>query len=183
MNTIKEQDLIKLTALLEHTQEFIAYFELADTKMMHWKQCIEQQTQNHNQRVQQQIQNMHFELSAFREAVTELNHHLAALDANEFQQITKAYCSQLEKISTITLAKHTKRFNILQLRTISIALITTLLSTLTIGFYLNHELPGTTKPKIMSKQEADKILILACPRLTQQQKNKILHEAVDNNRS
>lgn len=41
MEQMKEEDLKRIKQLLEKTGEFVAYLELADTKMMEWKQDID----------------------------------------------------------------------------------------------------------------------------------------------
>lgn len=67
----RDQDLIKIKELLRHTGEFIAYFELAETKMIEWRNDIEQQALAHQQRAQQQIQSLHNELDALQEVLTQ----------------------------------------------------------------------------------------------------------------
>lgn len=67
----QDQDLIKLKELLHHTSEFIAYFELAETKMIEWRHDIEQQAKAHQHKAQQQLQSLHHELDALQEVLTE----------------------------------------------------------------------------------------------------------------
>ena len=43
MERIDEQELERLKKLLSQTSEFIAYFELADCKMLQWRQDVELQ--------------------------------------------------------------------------------------------------------------------------------------------
>jgi HD-GYP domain-containing protein (c-di-GMP phosphodiesterase class II) len=70
MSPLQEQDVIKLKELLQYTSEFIAYFELAETKMMAWRQDIEQQGQTQHKLIQQQIQNLHHELESLIDVLT-----------------------------------------------------------------------------------------------------------------
>ncbi|WP_028388944.1 hypothetical protein [Legionella fairfieldensis] len=67
----RDQDLMKLKELLRHTGEFIAYFELAESKMMEWRHDIEQQAQAHQHKAQQQLQSLHNELDALQEVLTQ----------------------------------------------------------------------------------------------------------------
>ncbi|BCA97124.1 hypothetical protein TUM19329_34850 [Legionella antarctica] len=53
-----EDDLIRLKELLRHTGEFVAYFELAETKMIEWREEIEQKAtllSQHSQRLQNEF--------------------------------------------------------------------------------------------------------------------------------
>lgn len=60
MEHYQEDDLVRVKELLQRTGEFIAYFELAETKMMDWRQEIEQQAS----RLELHNQTLHHELSA-----------------------------------------------------------------------------------------------------------------------
>lgn len=42
MDVEQDNDLIRMRELLQRTGEFIAYFELVETKMLHWRQDMEQ---------------------------------------------------------------------------------------------------------------------------------------------
>ncbi|RUR20565.1 hypothetical protein ELY21_00305 [Legionella sp. km535] len=43
MEQYQDNDIVRVKELLRHTGEFIAYFELAETKMLEWREEIEQQ--------------------------------------------------------------------------------------------------------------------------------------------
>ena len=62
-----EKDLIRVNELLRHTGEFIAYFELAESKMIEWRDEIEQQSS----RLHQQTQTIHHELTAVHELLSQ----------------------------------------------------------------------------------------------------------------
>lgn len=52
MDKQDDQDRLKIQALLERTGEFIAYFELAETKMLEWRQQIEQRENALNTKIE-----------------------------------------------------------------------------------------------------------------------------------
>lgn len=62
-----DDDLNRIKELLRHTGEFIAYFELAETKMLDWRIEIEQQAA----RLGQQAHTLHNELSSVSELLSE----------------------------------------------------------------------------------------------------------------
>lgn len=63
----QDQDLAKLKELLHHTSEFIAYLELAESKMIAQQHYLERQTQVNNQTMQQQLQALHNELAPLQD--------------------------------------------------------------------------------------------------------------------
>ena len=71
MEHIEEQDVLKLKELLRRTGEFIAYFELAETKMIEWRQDIEQQALKQQQQFQQQLHALQTEFASFHEILTQ----------------------------------------------------------------------------------------------------------------
>ncbi|MCP0914765.1 MULTISPECIES: hypothetical protein [Legionella] len=71
MEHIGEQDLIKLRELLRRTGEFIAYFELAEAKMLEWRQDMETRAANQQQQFQQQVHTLQTELNAFQETLSQ----------------------------------------------------------------------------------------------------------------
>lgn len=71
MEHIQEQDLARIKELLRHTGEFIAYFELAESKMIEWRHEIELQIKSQQQRDEQQLQKLHNELEALQEVLTQ----------------------------------------------------------------------------------------------------------------
>ncbi|MDP1603481.1 MAG: hypothetical protein Q8M03_09480 [Legionella sp.] len=71
MENLHDKDINKLKELLRHTGEFIAYFELAESKMIAWRQDIERQSQLQEQKIAQQLQTLHSELDALQEVLTE----------------------------------------------------------------------------------------------------------------
>jgi len=62
MEPYQEDDLVRVKELLQRSGEFIAYFELAETKMMEWRQEIEQQAgllQSHTNTLQKELASVH----------------------------------------------------------------------------------------------------------------------------
>ncbi|KGP62339.1 hypothetical protein EP47_13200 [Legionella norrlandica] len=67
MERYQEEDLVRIKELLRHTGEFIAYFELAETKMMEWRDEIEQQAA----RFQLMTQSLQNELTAIQNVISQ----------------------------------------------------------------------------------------------------------------
>lgn len=138
MEYMADQDLSKLKELLRHTGEFIAYFELAESKMIEWRQDIEHQAQIQEQKVQQQLHKLHNELEALQEVLSQAGlarfrltaettlkqgeEHLAALQMagvqlvheisekhNEFSRLTEKSLAQIEQYAAEALVKIDKQ--------------------------------------------------------------------------
>lgn len=122
-----QDDITRLKELLRHTGEFIAYFELAETKMIEWRQEIERQAhylQTQMQTVQNELHSIHAVLAQigiadFRITMekamgqNETNRHYleqTCLQFNEhfkyqqekLQQLTDECISRIEKKSADT---------------------------------------------------------------------------------
>lgn len=66
MEVYEDDDLIRMKELLRRTGEFIAYFELAETKMIQWRQELEQrasQLQQYSQLLEKELVSAHDLLS------------------------------------------------------------------------------------------------------------------------
>ena len=71
MKPINEQDIARLTELLRRTGEFIAYFELAETKMMEWRQDIEHLALAQQQQFEQQSHALQNRLGALSDILNQ----------------------------------------------------------------------------------------------------------------
>ncbi|OGV40461.1 MAG: hypothetical protein A3F46_08125 [Legionellales bacterium RIFCSPHIGHO2_12_FULL_42_9] len=125
MTHLQETDFNKLNELLQYTSEFISYFELADTKMMQWRQDIEQHSQTQQQLVQHQLQNLHHELESIIEVLTQVGIErlrqrieqalgLGETHVNELQKTSKIIFGQIneqQQVLNETLAKHLECLN------------------------------------------------------------------------
>lgn len=99
-----DQDIIKLKELLRHTGEFIAYFELAETKMTEWRHDIEQQAHTHQHKAQQQLQNLHNELDALQEVLTQAGLARFRLAAEKTLEQGEEHIESLHKTSEVLLS-------------------------------------------------------------------------------
>lgn len=113
MEHYQDDDIVRVKELLRHTGEFIAYFELAETKMMEWREEIEQQ----NARLLHYTQTMQNELASFNELLSqsgvrqfrvsaekalaqgEANLHTLEKNCNH---LTQNFQQNQEKIKTLT---------------------------------------------------------------------------------
>jgi hypothetical protein len=71
MDTISTSDFAKLKELLKRTGEFIAYFEIAETKMMEWRHEIEHNFTQHQQNVAGEIKSIQKVVKEFENIMTE----------------------------------------------------------------------------------------------------------------
>ncbi|STX27623.1 Uncharacterised protein [Legionella beliardensis] len=71
MEQLHDSDLIKLKELLRHAGEFIAYFEVAESKMIAWRQELETHSQIQEKKINHQLQNLQQELEALQEVLTQ----------------------------------------------------------------------------------------------------------------
>jgi hypothetical protein len=71
MERINEQDLARFKDILAHASEFIAYFELADTKMLEWRQDIEHQASQQ----EKQLHLLQADLNAIQQALSQNELH------------------------------------------------------------------------------------------------------------
>ena len=111
MEHIQDQDLVKLKELLRHTGEFIAYFELAESKMMEWRHDIEQEAQSQQHKAQQQLQNLHNELEALQEVLTQAGLARFRLTAETALKQGEGHLSALQKASLQLMNQMTTKQN------------------------------------------------------------------------
>lgn len=71
MEHFHNEEMARLRELLRHAGEFIAYFELAESKMMDWRQSIEQQQHLQEQAIARQFLQLRTELQALQGVLTE----------------------------------------------------------------------------------------------------------------
>lgn len=69
--SLQSDELERIKSLLKHTGEFIAYFELADSKMVHWREEIEHEVHQQHHRIEQQIQQVQHAINQLDEALTQ----------------------------------------------------------------------------------------------------------------
>ncbi len=104
MNHLKEDDVMKLNELLQYTSEFIAYFELADTKMMEWRQSIEQNSETQHQLIQQQLHNLHHELESIIEVLTQVGIERLRQKIERAVKQGETHLSELQKTGSAILS-------------------------------------------------------------------------------
>ncbi|KTD52224.1 hypothetical protein Lqui_1068 [Legionella quinlivanii] len=114
MELMRDQEIAKLKELLRHTGEFIAYFELAETKMIAWRQDIEEQAQNQHQKIEQKLQNLHQELESLHEVLTQAGLARLRLSAEQTLVQGEKHLAMLEKASQqmlVEIASQLREFN------------------------------------------------------------------------
>ncbi len=158
-----EQELARLTELMRQTGEFIAYFELADTKMIEWRQNLENQAS-----VQQTL------LHQIKMHQQELIHLTQQAISNIEQQGSQAI-NNIEQSAQNTIVKSEKSLSKYQWQSIMLPLLTTLLTTFALGLYMSDEYPWEVHQHAQNERGAGVVLMQAWPKLTQQEKIKILN--------
>ena len=234
------KDLARVKDLLKHTSEFIAYFELAETKMLQWQEEMRQQTA----RLEQQAQAVQSELNAINTMLSEagisrfritaeqaltqgeanlrlledkcnqfvhqlqeqqehinvftqgciekielhstktievITQELAQYDVNQFHRIASESCDHVERLANHTVSKSKKLLGMFQLRHGLFAVFTTILTTFLIVLYLSDELPWEMHHQAVNERKAGKVLLDAWPKLSQEEKAKILNDDIQGN--
>ncbi|MDX1836332.1 hypothetical protein DIZ81_02125 [Legionella taurinensis] len=104
MDRVREEDLLRIKELLRHASEFIAYFELAEIKMMEWRQDIELQTQLQQQQTQEQLQSLRKELENFHEVLTQAGLQRLRQQTEQTLKQGESHLHSLQKTSQQMLA-------------------------------------------------------------------------------
>ncbi len=178
MEHFQEEDLTRIKSLLQNTSEFIAYFELAEAKMGQWQQAIAQQSSH----LQQQLEE--FKLLT-GQSLTKLDEHerevkqnisdyLSQYDLHQFQHVANESCEQVKKTAQDAISKSQKLLHTFQIRFNFFAVLTTILTAFIMVLYLNGELPWEMHHQAKNEREAGKVLLQIWPKLSQEEKNKIL---------
>ncbi|KTC64750.1 Uncharacterised protein (plasmid) [Legionella adelaidensis] len=97
MEHIAEKDLLKVKDLLRRTGEFIAYFEIAEAKMIEWRQAVELHARDHQQQFNQQFQALRTEMEALQELLTEAGLARFRLSADSALRQGKEYLESMQK--------------------------------------------------------------------------------------
>ena len=114
MTHLQEDDFIKLKELLQYTSEFIAYFELADTKMMQWRQDIEQHSQAQQQLVQQQLKNLNHELKSIIEVLTQVGIERLRQKIEQALKQGETHLNELQKTGKAIVTEIKEQLHIMQ---------------------------------------------------------------------
>lgn len=178
MEHYQEDDWKRLNELLQHTSEFIAYFELAETKMREWRQEIELQAS----RLQQQQETLKLLTEKSIEtinkqgeqAIDNIGQYLGQYDPQHFQRIAHESCEQVKRAANDAVNKSNKLLRVFQIRFNFFAVLTTIITTFIIVLYLNGELPWEMHHQAKNERQAGKALLQVWPQLSQEEKTKIL---------
>lgn len=95
----QEHEIQRIKELLRHTGEFIAYFELVETKMIEWRGEIEEQAKSHQQHSQQELQTIRNELEALQEVLTHAGLARFRLSADNALQQGAEHLERLKHMS------------------------------------------------------------------------------------
>ena len=99
MEPLNDADLYKLKELLRHAGEFIAYFELAETKMIQWRQELEEQTQTNSVRINHQLDALHQEFVSLEKVLTQAGLARLRLTLEDALKQGEAHVAILQKTS------------------------------------------------------------------------------------
>lgn len=99
MEPNRDKDLAKIKELLRHTGEFIAYFELVDSKMSQWQHDLEEQAKTQQLRSQEQFQNLHQEIESLQESLTQAGLAKLRIHAEQSLQHSQHHLDALKQLS------------------------------------------------------------------------------------
>ncbi len=162
MQRINEQELARLNELLNQTSEFIAYFELAENKVLEWQHDVECQASI-------QLKLLH-EMNRRQQELIELSQQTIS----KIQEHSALTILNVEKTAQNVLLKNEKSANNYPWQLIVLPLLTTLLTAFALGLYMSAEYPWEIHQKAQNERGAGVVLMKAWPILSQQEKNKIL---------
>ncbi|STX50090.1 Uncharacterised protein [Legionella busanensis] len=104
METLHDSDITKLKELLRHLGEFIAYFEIAESKMMAWQQDLETQAQMQKKKINYQLQHLQQELESLQEILAQAGIEKLRVNLEKILKDSESHLGLLEKISQKILA-------------------------------------------------------------------------------
>lgn len=110
------------------------------------------------------------------QALERINAHLAQYDPQQFYRIANESCEMVQRSSTHVILKSGKLLRMFQWRTVALVFLTSLLTAFCIGLYMSDEFPWEIHQHAMNERGAGKMLMNAWPKLTYQEKVKILGE-------
>tara|TARA_Y100000588_G_scaffold389718_1_gene493257 strand:+ start:769 stop:1515 length:747 start_codon:yes stop_codon:yes gene_type:complete len=239
MDELDHQELMRVKELLNRTGEFIAYFELVESKMAEWRVNLEQQAKAQEKQFHQQLEVIQQEMSVLQDTLsaaglakfrisaetsvrqgqehlkaldTFLKHFLKTLDSekDDIKKITQTCLSRLENhtkkctqaidnqlsiydIDLFSKSMYDKTHEIekttnqavstsqrllknFHWRTAGLSVVITLLTALTVGLYMNDELPWEIHKHAMNERQAGQLLMNAWAKLSHKERLKILGE-------
>ncbi|MFC3909838.1 hypothetical protein ACFORL_12225 [Legionella dresdenensis] len=97
MEQVQDKDLVKLKKLLQNTGEFIAYFELAETKMAAWKTDLEQQALIQQKKTENHLNFLHTEIESLRDVLTHAGMARLRLHISQALKDGEAHINLLKK--------------------------------------------------------------------------------------
>lgn len=97
MSRVNEMDLLKLKELLQRAGEFIAYFELAETKFLTWQEEIEQRTKSHQTQFQEELNNLQEELRTLREQLSDAGLSRIKIMTEEVIKVSQKHSVQIQE--------------------------------------------------------------------------------------
>lgn len=112
--SLHSDELERIKALLKHTGEFIAYFELADSKMVHWREEIEHEMHQQHHRIEQQIQQLQHGINQLDEALTQAGIARLRLGLEQALHEGKNHLQEIQRASNAFQTQSTLILNRLQ---------------------------------------------------------------------
>lgn len=102
-----DKDLIKIQELLRRTGEFIAYFELAETKMLEWRQTIEQREAALNANIEAHFVNLEKMMTTLENAFTQAGVARFRIQSLELLEQGQAHLNAISQVERKLLLKLT----------------------------------------------------------------------------
>jgi hypothetical protein len=178
MEQYQDDNWIRTQELLQHSREFIAYFELAEAKMDEWRQEIER----HALRLQQQQESISLltdkslaQINQHRDQLIQhLHKQLSPYAPDQFQRIAHESCELVKQSANDAVNKSNKLLHSFQLRFNFFAVLITILTAFIVVLYLNGELPWEMHHVAKNERQAGRMLLQVWPKLSQEEKTKIL---------
>lgn len=111
-----------------------------------------------------------------KQSIHAIDSKLGAYDVEHFSKTANESCTEIEKTANNAISTSTKLLKHFHWRTAGLSMVITLLTALTVGLYMNDELPWEIHKHAMNERQAGQLLMNAWSKLSQKERLKILGE-------
>lgn len=234
------EDLDRIKNMQRQMGEFIAYFEVAQNKMVEWRKEVNETIEQHQHHVHTQIKEIHDVVDEIRELtdaaglarikytaeqvvkqgqenvetlervgqaqlealqqnneqlkklakksfdrvdralnymVQSISQSLSSVRIGDFKRLTDKSRESIEEISVSTVNRLRDMVKWFHWKNLAMACGITMIVSLTIGLYLNDEMPWEIHKQVVVQRNAGQALLSAWPKLSELEKDRIMKHA------
>ena len=116
-----------------------------------------------------------------KQSIHAIDSKLGEYDVEYFSNTASVCCAEIEKSTKSAISVSQKLLKNFHWRTVGLSMIITLLTALTVGLYMNDELPWEIHNHAMNERHAGQLLMNAWSKLSHKERLKILGEQASPN--